>query len=166
MHYLKSHPNAQKQFGRIAAVKYSFQYSVVGTDGLSFITAFSCDCFCPLVRHGIRRPHPIAKCITSVTATLQYNWSHITWTLQHHPIYRAFSRALFEFFPLILGNALIMSSRRTTHHNTDPRTLKRSMTRVRCVLKDYKHCSQKKKRFQWALTPLVEGWEQGGEACN
>jgi len=41
LHYLKSHPNAQKQFGRIAVVKHSFQYSIVGTNGSSFITAFS-----------------------------------------------------------------------------------------------------------------------------
>lgn len=36
LHYLKSHPDAQKQFGGIAAVKYSFQYSVVGTNGFVF----------------------------------------------------------------------------------------------------------------------------------
>lgn len=40
LYYLKSHPDAQRQFARIAAVKYSFQCSAVGTNGLSFITAF------------------------------------------------------------------------------------------------------------------------------
>lgn len=37
LYYLKSHPDAQRQFARIAAVKYSFQCSAVGTNGLSFI---------------------------------------------------------------------------------------------------------------------------------
>lgn len=39
LYYLKSHPDAQRQFARIAAVKYSFQCSAVGTNGLSFIAA-------------------------------------------------------------------------------------------------------------------------------
>lgn len=73
---------------------------------------FSCDCFCPLVRHGTRRPHPVAESIINVTAALQYNWSPIryTWTLQPHPIHRAFSRALFEFSHLIFSSAFIGSS--------------------------------------------------------
>lgn len=132
LYYLKSHPNAQKQFGRIAAIKYSFQYSLVGTNGLSFITTFSCDGFCPLVRHGICHPPPHVKehpvCCRRTQIQLISNEVRLNPNLQPHPIYGAILWVLFEFSHSISGNAFIVSRRCTNHHTTNIQSFKRSMT--------------------------------------
>lgn len=147
LYYLKSHPNAQKQFGRIAAIKYSFQYSLVGINGLSFITAFSwrllSSCQTWHLPPPPPHPHHMAKSILSVAAALKYNWSHMryTWTLQPHPIYGAFLWVLFEFSHSISGNAFIVSRRCTNHRTTNVQSFKRSVTWTYCVLKVWKHYS-------------------------
>lgn len=134
----------------------------------------------PLSNTGICTPTPWQR---ARWALPQYNWSltRSTWTLPPRPIYGAFRWTLLVFSQ---GEQRITAQHRPPNHkcpvwkdqwrksgrtipillNLSFRDIWKVNTKLHATRKKKK--PKTKKKFQWSLTHLIDGWRKGRERCS